>query len=83
MGGEAVLFLDRGGKRMLTFPAADDPAVFVLAARALSSVAARQRGKLLRVEKIDGTPARTSARAEQLRQADFASDLRGLTLEGR
>ncbi|MEM6992125.1 MAG: DEAD/DEAH box helicase [Myxococcota bacterium] len=81
--GEAVLFLDKGGKRMLTFPAADDPERFLEAALALRSVAARQRGKLLRVEKIDGTPARTSPRAEQLRKADFASDLRGLTLEVR
>ncbi|MBL4687244.1 MAG: hypothetical protein JKY37_21790 [Nannocystaceae bacterium] len=81
--GEAALFLDKGGKRMLTFPAADSPSVFSAAARALRSVAARQRGKALRIEKIDGVAARTSPRAEQLRQADFASDLRGLTLEVR
>ena len=81
VGGEAVLYLDRGGKRMVTFPAADDPETFAEAAGALGSVAARLRGKMLRVEKIDGTPARTSPRADQLRAAAFTSDLRGLTLE--
>ena len=81
VGGEIALFLDKGGKRMLTFPAADDAAVFLLAARALPAVARRLRGKLLRVEKIDGEPARTSPRAGPLREANFGSDLRGLTLE--
>lgn len=81
--GVAALYLDRGGKRMLTFPAADDAEVFARAAKALRSVAARQKGKMLRVETIDGQPARTSPMAEQLRAADFASDLRGLTLAVR
>jgi ATP-dependent Lhr-like helicase len=81
--GQATLFIDRGGKRLVTFPAADEPRVLLQAARALAPLAARQRGRMLRIEKIDGDPARTSSFAEHLREADFASDLRGLTLEAR
>jgi ATP-dependent Lhr-like helicase len=81
--GVATLYVDRGGRRLLTFPAADDPDVEIAAARALTRVAARHRGKILRIEKIDGEPARTSPHAERLRAADFTSDPRGLLLEGR
>jgi len=83
VSGEAALYLDRGGKRLVTFPAAEDPVVMVQAARALTSVAARKRGKQLRIETIDGDPARTSVHAPRLYEADFASDVRGLTLEVR
>ena len=83
VGGEAALYLDRGGRRMLTFPIADDPETAVRAARALTEVAARQRGKILRIEKIDGHPARTSPHAPRLREAEFQSDPRGLLLEAR
>lgn len=83
VGGEAALYLDRGGKRLVTFPATDDPVTMVLGARALCTVAARKRGRALRIETIDGDPARTSTHAARLREADFSSDVRGLTLEVR
>ncbi|MCB9718290.1 MAG: DEAD/DEAH box helicase [Myxococcales bacterium] len=81
VGGEAVLYLDKGGRRLLSFVAADDPDKLRAAAGALASVAARHRGRMLRVETVDGEPARGSRLAEALREADFRSDLRGLTLE--
>jgi len=81
VGGEAVLWIDRGGKRIISFPAADDAELAEMAARALTSVAARKRGRSLRVELVDGQPARTSKLADALRSADFRSDVRGLTLE--
>jgi ATP-dependent Lhr-like helicase len=83
VGGEAILYIDRGGKRLVTFRGAEDTRRLVVAARALGPVAARQRGRMLRIEKIDGSPARTSVLADRLREADFASDVRGLTLDGR
>jgi hypothetical protein len=46
-------------------------------------VAAITRGNKLRIESIDGDPARTSVHAPRLYEADFASDVRGLTLEVR
>jgi ATP-dependent Lhr-like helicase len=79
--GALVFFVDKGGKRLVSFPAADDPDVADLAARALTVVAKRQRGKALRLETVDGEPARTAPIAEVLRGAGFSSDPRGLTLE--
>ncbi|MEM6294795.1 MAG: DEAD/DEAH box helicase [Myxococcota bacterium] len=81
VGGVVALFVDKGGKKMTSFPAADDPQVALQAARALAVVAKRQRGKLLRIETIDGEPARTSPMADCLREAAFTSDPRGLMLE--
>src|SRR5690606_35966908 len=63
VGGEPVLYLDKGGKRLITFRAAEDPETVVLAARGLAEVARRRRGTLLRIETIDGDPARTSPHA--------------------
>ncbi|MEM7157609.1 MAG: DEAD/DEAH box helicase [Myxococcota bacterium] len=81
VGGEAVLYLDKGGKRLRTFVAADDPVCLSTAMGALAKVAARKRGRTLRIETVDGEPARTSRFADALRDADFRSDVRGLTLE--
>ncbi len=81
VGGQAVLYVDKGGKRLVTFPAADDPVRLATAARALLGVAARSRRRMLCVETIDGEPARSSRHGDVLRGADFRSDVRGLTLE--
>ncbi len=81
VGGQLVLYVDKGGKRLVTFPAAQAPERLAAAARALDAVARRQRGRLLRVETIDGEPARGSPHEAALREAGFGSDLRGLTLE--
>jgi len=81
VGGQAVVYLDKGGKRLITFPAAEEPERMATAVRALVGVAARHRGRMLRVETIDGEPARGSRYEAALREADFHSDVRGLTLE--
>jgi hypothetical protein len=46
-------------------------------------VAARKRGKTLRIETIDGQPARTSPHAAALIEAGFFADPRGLVRELR
>jgi ATP-dependent Lhr-like helicase len=79
--GRPVLHLDRRGRRLRTFADHAEPSLLTAAARALDIVAKRQRGKLLRIEEIDGTPARTSAHAALLRQEGFTADHRGLILE--
>jgi ATP-dependent Lhr-like helicase len=81
VGGQAVLYVDKGGKRLVTFPAAADPVCMTAAARALAGVAARQRGRMLQVETIDGEPARGSPYEGALREEGFQGDVRGLTLE--
>ena len=79
--GEPVLYVERGGKRITTFPAAADIDHLVRAASAMVPLASSARGRMLRVEEIDGEPARTSALAVHFRKADFGADYRGLTLE--
>jgi ATP-dependent Lhr-like helicase len=79
--GVPVIWLERGAKRIVTFPAADDARTFELAARALPRGAERRRGKALRVETIAGVPARGSRFADALRAVDFRGDVRGLSLE--
>jgi ATP-dependent Lhr-like helicase len=82
VGGELVLYLDRGARRMVTFPVAAERAdVLALALRALATVASARRGKMLRIETIDGESARRSPHAEALRAAGFFADPRGLVLE--
>jgi ATP-dependent helicase Lhr and Lhr-like helicase len=81
--GVPVLWIERGGKRLVTFPAADDEVTMQLALRGLAKVAEQRRGKTLRIETIDGEPARTSRFSQALRAADFEGDVRGLTLEVR
>ena len=80
-GGELVLFLDKGCRRLLSFPAAGDRERLIQAGRALAVVAGKRRGKMLRVESIDGASARTAPQAEALQAAGFYADARGLVLE--
>jgi ATP-dependent Lhr-like helicase len=78
--GEPVLFLDRRGRRLRTFKDRTAPELLSLAVRALDQA---RTGKLLRIEHIDGAPARTSPHAPLLRASGFGADHRGLTLERR
>jgi ATP-dependent Lhr-like helicase len=77
--GALRLYLDRGARRALTF--SDDSGSLVLAASALREVAARRRGRYLRLERLDGELARTSPRATLFGQAGFTPDHKGLVLE--
>jgi ATP-dependent Lhr-like helicase len=84
MSGEIVLYLDKGARRLVTFSGAmqaEDRERMRLAARALVAVASARRGKMLRIETIDGEPARRSPHAEALRAAGYFADPRGLVLE--
>lgn len=83
VGGELVLYVEKGGRGLVTFPAAEDRDTLLLALRALEPIARRNRGKLMRVERINGETARTSKYAPTLSEAQFTADHRGLVLEVR
>jgi ATP-dependent Lhr-like helicase len=76
--GEAVLYLERGGRSMVTFPAFDDAHVASLAIAALMEHGGRH-GHGLALERIDGVPAPESPAAAALIEAGFLSGYRGLT----
>ena len=78
--GEAAVFVDRGGRSLLTFPAA------VVDGRwsdALAQVVRSGRRRSLELAKIDGAPARESSHADALRAAGFADGYKGLILRTR
>jgi ATP-dependent Lhr-like helicase len=78
--GEAAAYLEKGGRSLLTFPAA------IVDGRwpdALAAVVRTGRRRSMEVAKIDGAPARESGHAEALRGAGFADGYKGLVLRRR
>ncbi len=77
VGGEAVAYLDRGGRSLLTFrPALDDDRW----ADALAGLVKDERVRSLELHRIDGEPAASSPVAPMLRAAGFVDGYRGLVL---
>ena len=76
--GELVLFLERGGRTILSY--SDDPAVLAEAAQALTE--AFRAGALgrIQVEKADGAPVSRSPLGDALEGAGFRATPRGLRL---
>lgn len=79
--GTPVFYVERSGKRLITFPSADDPEVLLRAVDGLRTIATARRGKSWLIEHVDEVPARTSAFADALRRTGFTSAPRGLLLE--
>jgi ATP-dependent Lhr-like helicase len=78
--GEAAAFVEKGGRSLLTFPAA------VVDGRwpsALAAVVRRGQRRSFEIAKIDGAPARESAHADALRSAGFGDGYKGLVLCNR
>jgi ATP-dependent Lhr-like helicase len=79
--GEAAAYLERGGRSMVTFPAAS-----VSGggrgdwAHALAAAVKDGRLKALEIAKIDGEPSALSPYAEVLRSAGFVDGYKGLVL---
>jgi ATP-dependent Lhr-like helicase len=78
--GEAAVFVERGGKRLITFEAAQRSDIWV---DALVALVKEGRVSRLVVQQVDGEPVASSPVAELLRAAGFADGYRGLTLVGR
>jgi ATP-dependent helicase Lhr and Lhr-like helicase len=72
-GGELRLYLERGGRSLLTRGAADVGHVRALAAAAV-------RTGRVEVQRVDGTPVRQSPLAPALLEAGFGQSPRGLAL---
>ena len=76
--GALVLYLERGGRTMLTW--SDDEAVLLPAAKALAAAIAARRVPSLTLERSDGESIITTSAAHALAQAGFALTPRGLRM---
>ena len=79
VNGDPVLYLDRGHRGLLTFPAAEseDLLAEAVAALAVDGVALGSKG--LSIDRIDGQPAMDSPLGRTLLEAGFAKGFRGFT----
>jgi ATP-dependent Lhr-like helicase len=80
--GEAVFYLERGGRSLQSFQAADDPATAGLALGAFGALLADRRMRELVITKVDGAPIGDSPWRERLLEAGFQPGYRGLVLSG-
>ncbi len=76
--GEAAAYLERGGRSLLTFPAAARSPAWV---DGLVALVKEGRLRRLVVGRVDGQPVADSPVAEVLRGAGFVDGYRGLTLQ--
>jgi len=75
--GDACAYLEKGGRSLLTFPAASGRGEWV---DVLSTMVTGGRVRRLRIESIDGGSATSSPWADALRCAGFVEGYKGLTL---
>ncbi|HEX3615092.1 MAG TPA: DEAD/DEAH box helicase, partial [Solirubrobacteraceae bacterium] len=85
VGGEPVLYLERGGKGLQTLVAGDDPLGAERLELALAALSEHVRGgrgaiRKLALERVDGEPAISSSLGPQLRAHGFQEGPRRLTL---
>jgi ATP-dependent Lhr-like helicase len=76
--GVLLLYMERGGKTMLTF--ATEPAALEAATRAVAKVVAEGRLAPITVQKVDGAPVTTTDAAQILRRAGFSEVPQGLRI---
>ena len=79
--GDPVLLLARGARALTTFPTADDPRRLRAAVDALLRRLREEGARSTTLLKVDGGPARQSARADALLAAGLRADGEGLRLE--
>ena len=81
VAGAAALYLERGGRGLVTLPTAADAEVRDRAVAALAGLVA-PGGPLreLRIERVDRAPVRESSLAESLRNVGFRASFRGHVL---
>ena len=79
--GSAALYVERGGRSLLTLPAASDPGIRDRAVAAIPSlVSPGGPMRELRLERVDRAPVSESSAAQALRGAGFRPSYRGYLL---
>jgi ATP-dependent Lhr-like helicase len=78
--GEPALYLERGGRSLLTFAAFDSEESAPAAVEALGSLLRDDRLRRLQIERIDGEPVEASPHRSRLEALGFRRGYRGLVL---
>jgi ATP-dependent Lhr-like helicase len=78
--GELALYLERGGRSLLTFAPFDDDDVASAGIEALRTLLADDRLRRLQIERIDGLPIESSPHRQRLEALGFRRGYRGLVL---
>ena len=81
LGGEAVLYVERGGRRLVTLRT-PEAAWLAPALSALAAWVTADRRRRLRIEQVDDAPANSSPLRDALMAAGFREEPRGLVLRG-
>jgi ATP-dependent helicase Lhr and Lhr-like helicase len=79
VNGAAALYLERGGRGIVTFPLMDTPATAAVALGCLLQFAAQQPSGSLTIERVDGVPVGEAGLKDALLGAGFVPGYRGLT----
>ena len=77
--GEATLYLERGGRRLVTLGRPGEERI-ATALRTLADWVLADRSRRVLIERVDGVPVRESTLAEALAEAGFRQDLKGMVL---
>jgi len=77
--GEPAIYVERGGRSLLTFAASDDPEIASRAAAALVGLATGRNREIV-IGRVDGEPVATSPWRSTLLEAGFTVGYRGLVL---
>jgi ATP-dependent Lhr-like helicase len=77
--GHPVFFVEKGGKKLISFPKAEEPEFLEAGLRGLDQQARNQRGKMLQVLEIDARPAQKSPLYPAFKAFGFRDDYQGLT----
>jgi ATP-dependent Lhr-like helicase len=78
--GELVLYLERGGRSLLTWAPFDDPAMAEPALDALAGLVRDGRLRRVQLERVDGVAVASSPHAARLESLGFRRGYRGLVL---
>jgi ATP-dependent Lhr-like helicase len=77
--GEPMLYLDRGGRGLATFPLVEGETRMPLAIGALATHMATSQRRSLTIERVDGAPVADAPLGTLLRAAGFVPGYKGLT----
>jgi ATP-dependent Lhr-like helicase len=78
--GHLALFVERGGRGVLTFQPFEDDEVAAAVVETLRGLAPAGRLERLQIERVDGEPIGASLQRERLERLGFRPSYRGLVL---